>query len=133
MDLKTRYVIKGIGKEQTIASKVMIFYDKSSGKITKVQDKWNGKLPESSFTNVSVDQLLSLWWWVHYSESWGWWVWSFTWEMRWWQVRALVYWSLGVVLVDNARACASYGWISCCLGTTMKVFADPVVLSFSET
>jgi hypothetical protein len=98
MDLKTRYVIKGIGKEQTIASKVMIFYDKSSGKITKVQDKWNGKLPESSFTNVSVDQLLSLWWWVHYSESWGWWVWSFTWEMRWWQVRALVYWSLGVML-----------------------------------
>jgi len=52
MDLKTRYVIKGIGKEQTIASKVMIFWDEQSGKITKVQDKWDGKLPDSSFTNA---------------------------------------------------------------------------------
>jgi len=52
MDLKTRYVVKGIKKEQTIASKVNIFYDKATGKITKVEDKWNGELPDSSFVNV---------------------------------------------------------------------------------
>ncbi|CAF9931602.1 MAG: hypothetical protein HETSPECPRED_008141 [Heterodermia speciosa] len=52
LDLKTRYVVKGIGKEQTIASKVNIFYDKDSGKITKVEDKWDGQLPDSSFTNI---------------------------------------------------------------------------------
>ncbi|KAL8797169.1 MAG: hypothetical protein Q9195_000636 [Heterodermia aff. obscurata] len=52
IDLKTRYVVKGIGKEQTISSKVNIFYDKDTGKITKVQDKWDGQLPDSSFTNI---------------------------------------------------------------------------------
>ena len=86
LDLKTRYVVKGIGKEQTIASKVNIFYDKDSGKITKVEDKWDGQLPDSSFTNVSVGQILSPWWWMHYGEGWAWWMWSFTWQTRPWQV-----------------------------------------------
>ncbi|MCJ1300214.1 hypothetical protein MMC08_003009 [Hypocenomyce scalaris] len=52
MDLKTRYVMKGVGKEQTIASKILIYYDQSSGKITKLQDKWDGQLPDSSFKNA---------------------------------------------------------------------------------
>ena len=86
MDLKTRYVTKGINKEQTIESRVNIFYDKSTGKITKVQDKWGGELPDSSFKNVSVEQLLDPWWWVHYGEGWIWWMWSFTWDTWWWQV-----------------------------------------------
>lgn len=88
MDLKTRYVVKGIGKEQIIDSKILIFYDKATGKITKVQDKWNGKLPDSSFTTVSFGQLSSPWWWLHYYEGWAWWLWSFTWETWWWQVGA---------------------------------------------
>ncbi|EME44959.1 hypothetical protein DOTSEDRAFT_127776 [Dothistroma septosporum NZE10] len=46
LDLKTRYVVKGIGKEQTIASKVLIHQD--GDKISKVEDRWDGKLPESS-------------------------------------------------------------------------------------
>ncbi|CAF9912394.1 hypothetical protein IMSHALPRED_000304 [Imshaugia aleurites] len=50
MDLRTRYVVKGIGKEQTIDSKINIFHE--AGKITKVEDKWDGKLPDSSFQNV---------------------------------------------------------------------------------
>ena len=86
MDLKTRYVVKGIGKEQTISSKIQIYLDKSTGKITEVQDKWDGNLPDSSFTNVSIDQLFSPWWWVHYAEGWAWWTWSFTWNTWWWQV-----------------------------------------------
>lgn len=87
MNLKTRYVVKMIGKEQIIDSKIHIFYDKSSGKITKVEDKWDGKMPDSSFVNVSLGQLLSPWWWVHYGEGWLWWGWSFTWYTWWWQVR----------------------------------------------
>ena len=86
MDLRTRYVIKGINKEQTIDSKVNIFYDNATGKITKVEDKWDGKLPDSSIQNVSVEQVFSPWWWVHYGESWAFWGWSFTWNMWWWQV-----------------------------------------------
>ncbi|MCJ1225880.1 hypothetical protein MMC12_002529 [Toensbergia leucococca] len=52
MDLKTRYVVKGIGKEQTINSKIVIFYDKATGKITKLEDKWDGQLPDSTFKNA---------------------------------------------------------------------------------
>ncbi|KAL8839783.1 MAG: hypothetical protein Q9170_001594 [Blastenia crenularia] len=85
MDLKTRYVTKGVSKEQIIASRVNIFYDKDTGKISKVQDKWGGELPDSSFKNVSVEQLFSPWWWVHYGEGWAWWLWSFTWDTWWWQ------------------------------------------------
>ena len=90
MDMRTRYVVKGIGKEQTIDSKINIFYDKATGKITKLEDKWDGKLPDSSFTNVSIDQLFNPWWYLHYAEGWAWWTWSFTWEMWWWQVCALL-------------------------------------------
>ncbi|KAI9838338.1 MAG: hypothetical protein M1819_005606 [Sarea resinae] len=51
MDLKTRYKVKGLGTEKVIDSKVNIFYD-SMGKITKVEDKWNGKLPDNAFQNI---------------------------------------------------------------------------------
>jgi len=51
MNLKTRYVVKGIGKEQTISSVVNIFTD-SNGKIEKVEDKWDGKLPDGPFSNA---------------------------------------------------------------------------------
>lgn len=86
--LSTRYVVKGIGKEQTIDSKVFIHYDQVTGKITKVEDKWDGKLPDSSFQNVSIEQLFSPWWWFHYVEGWLWYMWSLTWDMWWWQVRS---------------------------------------------
>ena len=88
MDLKTRYVIKGIGKEQTIDSKIVISYDEATGKITRVQDRWNGDMPKSSFAEVSnFSELLSPWWWVHYAEGWAWWSWSFVWWTWPWKVR----------------------------------------------
>ena len=90
MDMRTRYVVKGINKEQVIDSKINIFYDKDTGKITKVQDKWDGQLPDSSFKDVSFDRLFSPWWWVHYAEGWAWWTWSFAWGTWPWQVCAAV-------------------------------------------
>ena len=86
IDVRMRYVVKGVNKEQIIDSKVLIHYDKATGKITQVQDKWDGQLPDSSFKNVSFEQVLSPWWWVHYAEGWAWYVWSFTWDTWWWQV-----------------------------------------------
>ena len=68
LDLKTRYVVNGLKKEQTISSIVNI-YTNSTSKI-EVEDKWDGNLPESSITNASAAQLASLWW-VHYAEAWG--------------------------------------------------------------
>jgi len=51
MDLRTRYVIKGIGKEQTIQSLVAIHLD-GEGQISKVEDKWDGKLPEGKISEA---------------------------------------------------------------------------------
>lgn len=51
--MKTRYKVKGIGAEQTIESVVKIFTN-AEGKITEVQDRWNGNLPEGAFAKVSL-------------------------------------------------------------------------------
>ena len=90
MDLKTRYVVKGIGKEQVIQSKVNIFMN--GGKISKVQDKWDGQLPEGGIRDVSNDFrcLLRPLWWVKCLENWTFWGWSFVWEMWIWRVRCLL-------------------------------------------
>ena len=92
MDLKTMYKLKGLGKEQTIASKIIIKYDEQSGKILKVEDKWDGQLPNSGFKDVSsLFELLSPWWWLHYYEGWLYWGWSrFVKGTSLWQVGASV-------------------------------------------
>ena len=51
LDLKAHYIVKGPKKEQTTSSVVDI-YTNSAGKIEKVEDKWDGNLPDSSITNV---------------------------------------------------------------------------------
>jgi len=87
MDLKTRYKIKGIGKEQVVSSIVAVHLDEQ-GKISKLEDKWDGKLPEGSIANVSsLFQFANPWWWINYSLAWGFWVWSWTWETKIWRVR----------------------------------------------
>lgn len=45
MNLKTRYKVKGLGAEKVIESLVKIWSDES-GSITKVEDRWNGNIPE---------------------------------------------------------------------------------------
>jgi len=72
MDLKTKYTVKGIGSEQTISSKVLIHTSADGSKIEKVEDKWDGKLPDSAFTNVSVLSLRS---WLYYGQGWGYSIW----------------------------------------------------------
>jgi len=52
MDLKTTYKVKGLGTEKTIESLVKIATDES-GRITSVEDKWNGNIPEGAIANVS--------------------------------------------------------------------------------
>ncbi|THX62736.1 hypothetical protein D6D08_08415 [Aureobasidium pullulans] len=77
MNMKTRYVVKGIGKEQTISSVVNIFHE--GGKITKVEDKWDGKLPDGAIANVSFNQLLNPFWWANCTWAWIFYLWSFVW------------------------------------------------------
>ena len=52
LSLKNSYTVKGINKEQTIDSRVLIYYDETTNKITKVQDRWNDKLPEGAFKDA---------------------------------------------------------------------------------
>lgn len=92
MDLKTRYVVKGIGKEQTISSVVNVFTTADGSKIEKVEDKWDGKLPDSGFQNVSLSDmrswlaLASPWEWFKYWQGWAWWTWSQVWWTTPWLV-----------------------------------------------
>jgi hypothetical protein len=51
MDLKTRYMVKGVGAEKTVESVVRIFTE--GDKISKVEDRWNGSLPDGAVANVS--------------------------------------------------------------------------------
>jgi hypothetical protein len=85
LNMKTRYKVKGIGMEQTISSVVNIFHE--GGKITKVQDKWNGKLPDGAIANVSYFQLFNPFWWAYYTWAWMFYLWSFVWWTRAWLVR----------------------------------------------
>ena len=77
MDLRQCYVVKGIGKATEIQSTIAVWTDQ--GKITRVEDRWNGDLPDGAIKNVSLLNLLGLI---------LWWIWSLTWETRIWRVRA---------------------------------------------
>jgi len=52
LDLKTRYKVKGIGSEQLIESVVKIHTTPSGDRITGVEDRWNGNIPEGAFAKV---------------------------------------------------------------------------------
>ena len=87
MDLKTKYTVKGLNKDTTVSSKVNIYTTPDGSKIEKVQDKWDGKLPDSSIADVSsVFQFLNPLWWVGYWIGWLWWLWSFVWWTTPWLV-----------------------------------------------
>lgn len=57
MKMKTRYVVKGINKEQTIDSHINIYTD--GDKISKVEDKWDGSMSDGAVANVSSFLLVS--------------------------------------------------------------------------
>lgn len=56
LEVSNKYVVRGIGKEQVINSVVEVFLNDQNGRIDKVLDKWNGKLPE----NVVADAFRKL-------------------------------------------------------------------------
>ncbi|KAI0018013.1 hypothetical protein F4780DRAFT_781717 [Xylariomycetidae sp. FL0641] len=51
LNLSNKYVVKGIKKEQVIDSVVRIHVG-ADGKIDKVEDRWNDKLPEGSVSEA---------------------------------------------------------------------------------
>ncbi|KAI0476583.1 hypothetical protein GGR56DRAFT_694167 [Xylariaceae sp. FL0804] len=51
LDLTNRYVVKGVKKEQVIDSKIKIELD-ADGKVVKVEDRWNDKLPEGTISEA---------------------------------------------------------------------------------
>ena len=52
MDLKTRYVVKGVGQEKTIDSLIKIWTE--GGKISRVEDRWDGEIPDGAIAKVGL-------------------------------------------------------------------------------
>ena len=50
IDMKTKYVVKGLGTEKIIQSKIKIWNE--DGKITKVEDRWDDNIPEGAIAKV---------------------------------------------------------------------------------
>lgn len=50
MDMTTRYVVKGVNTEKIINSKINIFTE--GDKISKVEDKWDGKIPDGAIAKA---------------------------------------------------------------------------------
>lgn len=78
MELKTRYEIKGLGKEQTIESLVKIHTagEGENMRIKEVVDRWNNNLPEGPFAKVSfISGFWRFGWWYERIERWVWWAW----------------------------------------------------------
>lgn len=82
VNMKTRYVIKGINKEQIVESVVSITTD-DKGRISHLADKWNGSLPDGAIKNVSPFRPLS---WYKYAEGWAFWWFSWVWYTWPWAV-----------------------------------------------
>lgn len=53
LELSNKYVLKGLGKEQLMNSVVRIWLAED-GRIDKVEDRWNDKLPEGGISEVSL-------------------------------------------------------------------------------
>lgn len=58
LKLRNKYVVKGIKKEQVMNSVVRIEVSED-GMIQKVEDRWNGSLPEGAVSQVGVPPLFS--------------------------------------------------------------------------
>jgi hypothetical protein len=52
IDSRIKYTVRGLGTQQLLQSEVAVHLDEE-GKISKVQDKWNGELSEGVMSNVS--------------------------------------------------------------------------------
>ena len=53
MEMRNKYKVKGIGSEQVVESKIKIWASPDGTKITRVEDRWDDKLPEGGFKTVS--------------------------------------------------------------------------------
>ena len=87
MDMKTRYKVKGLGTEKVIESVIKIFTDEGNEeKISGVEDRWNGNIPEGAIATVRLTSLFNPFFWIHTFSILGFWMWSFVWWSRPWEV-----------------------------------------------
>jgi hypothetical protein len=86
IDAKTRYKLKGIGSEKTIESVIRIHTDEAGERITGVEDRWNGNIPEGAFAKVGLKEVFNPSWWLKSVGILGFWVWSLVWWSRPWEV-----------------------------------------------
>jgi hypothetical protein len=53
IDLRMRYIVKGMHNETTVQSVVAVYLD-GEGKVERVEDRWDGTLPEGMMSDVSI-------------------------------------------------------------------------------
>ena len=58
--MRNKYKVKGIGSEQVVESKIKIYTSQDGTRITKVEDRWDDKLPDGGFKTVSLRSFFSL-------------------------------------------------------------------------
>lgn len=115
MDLKTKYTVKGLGTEKVIESLIKIHTDEKGEKILKVEDRWNGDIPEGPIAKVSDVlslrglvgvgwKLVNPWWWARYWRDWGFWVLCWGWETRVWEVGG---WKVSSI-ITTTHSCLSH-------------------------
>lgn len=95
-EMSNKYVVKGINKEQTVDSLIKIHLG-ADGKIEKVEDRWNGDLPEGAVSSVSGSSSSS-----SSSSQGGWSLSPFVWarwllrtgsQTAWWAFCTFSWWS----------------------------------------
>jgi hypothetical protein len=86
IDLKTRYKVKGIGSEHIIESVVKIHTNDNGERITGVEDRWNGNIPEGAFAKVGLAQILNPFWCLRSVGIVSFWIWSLVWWTKPWEV-----------------------------------------------
>ncbi len=134
LDLKTRYVVKGLGSEKVINSKVNIHTDSAGEKIVKVEDRWDGEIPEGpvakvgdlfSFHGLSVvaGRVLNPFWWGRYWRDWGFYGLSVIWETRGWEVSGRVSFTRPPIFPSSWMLDLS------CLNTVFVVLVCPQMLT----
>jgi hypothetical protein len=73
-----------VGSEQVIESLVKIHTQ--GERISKVEDRWNGEIPEGAFAKVGLKEIFNPFWWLRSAGIVAFWAWSLVWWSKPWEV-----------------------------------------------
>jgi hypothetical protein len=93
-----------LGSEQVITSKVKVWTSENGGgemRIEKVEDRWDGKIPEGAFAKVGLSEVVNPLWWFRVWRVLAWW--AFCWVA--WTRVWVVSWEVSLLATPHLRSC----------------------------